>query len=329
MTLVRFVTRRRTYTEPRGTLYFDADCGICSLTARMLLCMQAANPFGPGFRLKANSVAEAEAKADPKRLEQAVLWVDAAGRQVWAGKAIAAVLRTFPFATPLAWLAGSGPGERLYEKIATNRIAISSFLGLGACGIARTPEPFAAVEPFRVKLAHWGRRAHGAAFVFMFVVFVCQVLANNRSIPEPLRIRERPFWVEWPVEYLHFIQGWRMFDESPRTDFTVVVRAVTIDGRRVDPLSERASTDAAPGASSIPERLAQNEFFCDYISKIAEDARYHAPLRDWIFAYPNRTGRPNDTIVSFQAVLVSDVSPAMGAPPQPTNTTERVFLQLP
>ncbi|MBL8957114.1 MAG: hypothetical protein JNK82_40450, partial [Myxococcaceae bacterium] len=71
------------------------------------------------------------------------------------------------------------------------------------------------------------------------------------------------------------------------------------------------------------------QYFCDYLSKIADDGRYHHPLRDWVLQYPQRTGNPNDAIVAFQGVLVSDTSPVMGAPPQPTGTTERVFMTYP
>jgi len=311
-----------------GTLYFDADCGICSLTARMLLCMQATSPFGGKFSIKANSVAVDEAKVPAERLDKEILWVDAAGAQRWGAKAMAAMLRTFPFCGPIAFvveLIGDGP----YKKIAANRMHVSSFLGLGACGIARTPEPFDPIPPWRTWRSKQGERVTRALLAFTFVVFVCQVLAQNRAVPPAIKIVNRPFWVEWPVEYFHFGQGWRMFDESPRTDFTVVVRARTVDGRLVDPLSERASPDSPPGAGSIPGRLDHNQYFCDYLSKIADDARYHHPLRDWVLQYPQRTGNVNDAITSFQVVLVSDVSPAMGAPPQPTNTTERVFFQFP
>ncbi len=315
--------------ESAGTLYFDADCGICSVTARILLCMQATSPFGMRFAIKANHVAAEEAKVPEKRLGEEILWVGANGEQLWGHLAMAAMIRTIPFCGPIAWLCRTGLADRAYKKVASNRIAISSFLGLGACGIARTPEPFAAPEPWRKWLGSQGKRVTNGVLLFTFVVFVCQVLAQNRAVPPAIKILNRPFWVEWPVEYLHFGQGWRMFDESPRTDFTVVVRALTVDGRLVDPLSERASPASPPGAASIPDRLDHNQYFCDYLSKIAEDGRYHHPLREWILAYPQRTGRANDSITAFQVVLVSDVSPAMGAPPQATNTTERVFLAWP
>ncbi|MGV3620493.1 MAG: hypothetical protein ACO1OB_06735 [Archangium sp.] len=189
------------------------------------------------------------------------------------------------------------------------------------------PQPFAPDSALKKKRHVLGGHVRHVLLAFMFVVFVIQVSAQNRPVPQALKMTP-PFWVFWPVEYLHFFQGWGMFAVSPRDDATVVVRARTFDGRLVDPLSERASPRSAPGITAILTRLDHDEFWCDYLSRIGNDRAYEAPLRDWILRYPDRTGNPNDRIASFDVVQLNDVSPWYGET-VPTNTRERIVLHYP
>lgn len=189
------------------------------------------------------------------------------------------------------------------------------------------PEPFNPDSPARTAWLRFGGRVNTALFTFMAVVFLIQTSAQNRAVPQALKV-EPPFWVVWPVEYLHFFQGWGMFAVSPREDSTVVVRAQTVDGRLVDPLSERASPRSPPGQRTIASRLDHDEYWCDYLSRIAGDRPYEAPLKEWILRYPNRTGRPADRIVSFDVVQLTDTSPWYGET-VPVNQQERVLLHYP
>lgn len=189
------------------------------------------------------------------------------------------------------------------------------------------PAPYAPDSPLKKKWLVVGGYVRNALLAFMFVVFVIQTLAQNRPVPQALKVTP-PVWVVWPVEYLHFFQGWGMFAVSPREDSTVVVRARTFDGRLVDPLSERASRRSSPGINAILTRLDHDEFWCDYLSRIAGDRAYEPPLREWILKYPDRTGRPSDRIASFDVVQINDVSPMYGET-VPTNTHERVVMHYP
>lgn len=188
-------------------------------------------------------------------------------------------------------------------------------------------EPFAPDTKLRVKLAGHRERVRLVLLAFITVVFVIQTLAQNRPVPQSIK-PVPPFWVVWPVEYLHFFQGWGMFAVSPREDATVVVRAKTVDGRLVDPLSERASPRSPPGIGAILTRLDHDEFWCDYLSRIGGDRAYEPPLREWILNYPNRTGNPNDRIASFDVVQLTDTSPWYGET-VPTNQKERVLFHWP
>jgi hypothetical protein len=217
--------------------------------------------------------------------------------------------------------------RQAYEAFAARRHLVSAFFGLGVCGITRKVEGFTPEPPAVAARARWARTAWSAGLVYFAVVFVVQTLAQNRAVPQAIK-PVPPTFVRWPVEYLHFFQGWGMFAESPRTDSTVVVRAQTVDGRLVDPLSERASPRSPPGASAIIERLDHSEYFCDYLSRIADDRAYHPPLRDWLLAYPQRTGNPSDALKSFEVVQLTQVSPTLEQR-QPTELKERVLLTYP
>jgi hypothetical protein len=172
------------------------------------------------------------------------------------------------------------------------------------------------VEELRLLLLSW-----------VALAFVVQTLAQNRAVPPSLK-PDPPFPVQVVVEYLHFFQGWGMFAESPREDWTVVVRAVTADGRLVDPLSERSSPRSPVGMTAITGALDHDEFWCDYLSRISDDGRYHGALKDWILNYPQRTGNPNDAIRSFDLVELKQTSPVFGEN-DATNRRERVLMHYP
>lgn len=312
----------------RGVLYFDSDCGICGTVARTLLCVQATSPSPSPFVIKGNEVAPADFKnVTAAQVDASILWVGPDGAQRWKGEAMAEVARAFILGRPLAWVLRLGVVRRAYEAFAARRHLVSAFFGLGVCGITRKVEGFAPEAPAVAARARWARTAWSAGLAALAVVFVVQVLAQNRAVPAAIK-PVPPTFVRWPVEYLHFYQGWGMFAESPRTDSTVVVRAQTVDGRLVDPLSERASPRSPPGATSIIERLDHSEYFCDYLSRIANDGAYHPPLRDWLLAYPQRTGDARDSLKSFQVVELTQVSPALGQR-LPTEQKERVLLTYP
>ena len=98
--------------------------------------------------------------------------------------------------------------------------------------------------------------------------------------------------------------------DAPMTDQTMVVDAVTVDGRHVDPYSEATSRYANPGRAEVPARLDNDSFIFNYSGRIAGSGAYHQALIEWILAYHERTGNPNDKIVSFDAYEVDRRQPA-------------------
>jgi hypothetical protein len=160
------------------------------------------------------------------------------------------------------------------------------------------------------------------------------VLAGSQLMVENYAIRRivsvaQPQFAQSAVQYLQLFQGWSMFaPDAPPGDLNLFVEAVTADGRRIDPFNLHASPSVPAPGRAIPGRLDQNSFFCDYLTRIANRGEYHQAFIEWILRHPDRTGRPEDRIVSFEAFTVEQDSPKPGQS-TPTNVRVSSFLKYP
>ena len=136
-----------------------------------------------------------------------------------------------------------------------------------------------------------------------------------------------------PVEALAAVlifdfQGWRLFgDLGPDSvkGRTLVVSAVTADGRTVDPLNQAASNRAVP-MERFTRRVLYRSLWRGYVQRISLERGYHDALERWILRYPERTRSPDDRIVAFQAYILIERMPMPGEPP-PTGARRYVFLE--
>ena len=125
-----------------------------------------------------------------------------------------------------------------------------------------------------------------------------------RRFRAALRFEHRPEWMVAAVMYPHIFEGWSLFSpEAPLSDETVVVDAVTRDGRHVDPYNEVGSRVSSLPVDGVPVRLGHDSFWCDYTLRIPDAPTYHQALLEWMLRYHERTGRPQDTIVRFEAFV--------------------------
>jgi hypothetical protein len=132
------------------------------------------------------------------------------------------------------------------------------------------------------------------------------------------------------VTYLNLFQGWSMFaPDAPTTDFNIIVEAVTVDGRHVDPFNEVANPRYPNPGRSVPERMGPSWLFYGYENHLPSQPAYYQALQEWILRYPQRTGRPNDQIVSFEVLVVEDDSPPLEGPQVPRNLRTRSLLKYP
>jgi hypothetical protein len=199
----------------------------------------------------------------------------------------------------------------------------------GLCGSA--PQP-SLPRPSNVPAVDFLRRlrtaAREGAAGLMLVVLMTELFIGNPLLSTHVRLWQ-PTFAKMLVAYPRLIQAWTMFaPDAPTVDETVVVEAVTADGRHVDPYSEVAGRYAHPGTAAIPARLDNDSFFFNYSARIPFSSQYWGAFQDWILAYPQRTGRAEDRIVSFEASIVEDDSPPVGEM-NPRHTRARVFLRWP
>ncbi len=168
------------------------------------------------------------------------------------------------------------------------------------------PTPGAPPEP-QVRPRRW---AANAVLAVLVVAALSQVVSENPAISRFVK-HEQPKWIKQTVMTFRLNQGWKMFaSNAPRHDMWLVVDAVTADGRHIDPVNEVASRYADPSLRTVPPWLGQNYYWCDYSVRIKGYRRYHQALSDWIFRHHERTGNPDDRVVSFRIYEVSQFPPA-------------------
>ncbi len=174
-------------------------------------------------------------------------------------------------------------------------------------------------------VGHWLREG---AVLLVLVAIASEALNDNVAVPQALRIHE-PRWAKAVIEYPRILQGWRMFSSEPsRVDSMIYVDATTAAGVHVDPYNAVASDQPFPAGTVIPTHMGQSQFFVMYSERIPYDAyaAYRTAFSEWLLAYPERTGRAEDCLLSYDVYLVTDRSPELGSHAQPTPLDRHRFM---
>jgi len=317
------------------TVFYDADCGVCYALVRVLARLDVHRRL----RWVSNGDTAAwPAGIDPALFERTVVVAaveGAAAPRLWArSDACAEILMALPLGRLWAWpllLPGvRGLAGLAYDWIARRRTRISVWFGLAACGLPgaarQVPPPPA---PIRVWAGARLRNLGDPLVALLFIVITAEVTNANRAVPAWLRFEHRPDWMVAAIMYPHLFEGWSLFaPDAPTSDQMVYVDAVTQDGRHVDPYNEFGSRVAKLPVDAVPVRLGHDSFWCDYTNQIPNAGIYHQALTDWILRYPERTGRPQDTLVSFEAFSLTQDTPPPGEK-VPRNIQRQRFLQWP
>ena len=162
----------------------------------------------------------------------------------------------------------------------------------------------------------------------MIVTLVSETLFINAAIPKFLK-HEQPLWIKRLVAYPRLIQAWSMFaSDAPVTDQTMVVDAVTVDGRHVDPYSEATSRYPNPGRDEIPVRLDNDSFVFNYSGRIPDSGAYHQALTEWILALPRAHREPERSDRQLRRLRGRRRQPAHRRA-NPRNVRSHVFLSYP
>jgi hypothetical protein len=151
--------------------------------------------------------------------------------------------------------------------------------------------------------------------VLLMLAIASEVVNDNVPVPQALRVSQ-PTWAKAVIEYPRILQGWRMFaPEPPRGESMMFVDAKTASGRHVDPYNEVASDQHYPNGDVVPTHMGQSQFFVMYSDRLpnAGYAAYRQAFSEWLIAYPERTHRAQDCLVSYEVYLVTDHSPPPGS----------------
>lgn len=107
---------------------------------------------------------------------------------------------------------------------------------------------------------------------------------------------------------MRFLQGWFMFSPNPvMDDGTIIVDAVTVDGRHVDPFWMKEPNFDLTNARSF----GYNQIWSDYFNRmhLAGNRNYRDAMIEYMRRLPERTGNPNDRLVSGEVYWVKDMNP--------------------
>jgi predicted DCC family thiol-disulfide oxidoreductase YuxK len=318
----------------RRVVVYDADCGVCFLVARIV---RRLDPDGRVRFLPNDDPDSFPASVNVERVEQTMVVTDEAGTRSWEEEAaIAQILRCLPYGVLGARLIEL-PGVRAlvrfaYQSFAARRKYVSEALGYGACGIPlrisgsdRTVGTRGAVF-FSVRLATVGREMLAA---LMIAAVAVQLFHENRGAPAFLKPQKPPRLLLAIAEYPRCFQGWSMFAPiPPLEEGTLVVDAVTADGRHIDPTRSGGPVDFS--MPDIDHGLLVSQFWYEFADRIRRDGnvRFRDYFRDWILASHRLDDRPADRIVSFEASWVSrPTQPPFQKVRRPTS--KKVFLTYP
>lgn len=162
--------------------------------------------------------------------------------------------------------------------------------------------------------SRWRRVFTEVCVAFLILAVASEALNDNNSVPQALRVRQ-PAWAKAIIEYPRILQGWRMFaSDPPRNDSMIYVEATTAAGARVDPYNQVASDQHYPAGTVVPRHMGQSQYFVMYSERIpnVSYASYRQAFSEWLVAYPQRTGRAEDCLLSYEVFLVTDQSPRIG-----------------
>ncbi len=117
---------------------------------------------------------------------------------------------------------------------------------------------------------------------------------------------------------MRYLQGWFMFSPNPvMDDGTIVVDAITVDNRRVDPFTiEFPDYTLRPPLYDLTNTKSYryNQIWSDYFNRMHMPANtaFRKPMQEYMLRLPERTGNPNDAIVKGTVYWVNDVNPRFG-----------------
>lgn len=232
------------------------------------------------------------------------------GTRVTGSLLLADVTAALPLGPAIAWLFRIPGVSHAIDGLfsAAEALHADRWLGLEGARGGGAGAPAVAASPNRVaSFASAGLRELGVAVMLAAAINQACVelwVFKEAKIPQPRVMAQLS-------HTMRFLQGWFMFSPNPiMDDGTLVVDAVTVDGRHIDPFTEREPNFDLTHARSL--RL--NQIWGDYYNRIrmTGNTAYREPMKEYMLRLPERTGNPADALISGDVYWVQDLNPRPG-----------------
>jgi hypothetical protein len=282
-------TMRRTHRA--RTVVYDKDSAAALLVCRLLKRLDRFELL----RFRAEENVECGLRAE-----------DTAGRESTWVDAIADIVGALPLGPAIAWIFRV-PGFRhltmaVLTWVETRDMSTTFGLRLPARATVAPPRP-----ALRRGLDWCLAGVREVGIVAMFAGALNQAAVElwviNRRVrvpqPEPLRTLALK---------LRFLQGWFMFSPNPvMDDGTIVVDAITVDDRHIDPFTGRPPNFDLGSVKSF----GYSQIWCDYFNRMHLPANtgYREAMRQYMFRLPQRSRRAEDALKSGEVYWVQDMNP--------------------
>jgi hypothetical protein len=299
-------TTRRTHRA--RTIVVDPGSGAALLACRVLVRMD---------RFGLLDFAEATTKEE-RAPGFAVRRPD--GSLVSGAAALADAIAALPVGPAFAWLVRYPPFGPLVDlAMRRARGKASRFFGLTTEPAQATPR-----APIAFRLKKVGRVLSELACMVMFVGAINQALVELWSTKKwwgdvikaandkhGWHLEAQPEYTRVLAHKMRFLQGWFMFSPNPvKDDGTIIVDAITVDGRHVDPFWNQPPNFDLLNAKSF----GYNQIWSDCFNRIHSNGNrsYRDSMIGYMRRLPIRTGHPNDALESGEVYWVKDMNPRFG-----------------
>ena len=234
--------------------------------------------------------------------------VRANGKKLERGAAFAEAVAALPLGPLYAWIFRGPPFDVICASIEKRDASSDLGLELRPSFTDDGPSP----------LRRGGRKAlvvvRELGAVIMFAGAINQAMVELWVINKRIKVPQ-PEALRVLAHKARYLQGWFMFSPNPvMDDGTVVVDAITVDGRHVDPFSihSRPWTLREPDFDLLHAKsLWLTQAWGDYFNRIhlPGNTAYRDSMKEYMYKLPQRTGNPNDAIVSGDVYWVTDQNP--------------------
>lgn len=331
---------RRLAGEPI-TVFYDSDCGVCLLCARVVARLDVLGLITWAGRDFAGPLPEGHTRESFEALQDDTL-IAWDGEKLWTRHhAVARTLQALPGLRLLTWIAFVPGIDQLkgaaYDAFAPRRHKVSAWLGMGTCGVDfgaglgadETPQTLLPEDSGARRAMKWARGGFATlAVAFFLSATFTQVLVENSWVRRRIKVQQ-PAWGRDTVRLGRWFQGWSMFaPDAPKRDGCLVMDVTLADGRRLDPQTMKAPVFEPCDV----RRFSFDQFWGSYSMRIAmrRNEVYRKEFADWLRRPGERLGlTKDDRVKAFEVYYIGDRSPTPGTDEVPVEDERILVMKWP